>query len=122
MGALGAGLGEEAGGARRRASVGARRQAGTRAEARARAGCAGGRQQARAARACGRWLRAGRAGKAVAGARQGATGSGRARQACGLGPGPAAGSALGALDLFLARFDSVFFFSQFLDIVREPGS
>ena len=32
------------------------------------------------------------------------------------------GCALGALGLFLARFDSVFFLSQFLDIIREPGS
>ena len=32
------------------------------------------------------------------------------------------GCALGALSLFLARFDSVLFLSQFLDIVREPGS
>ena len=33
-----------------------------------------------------------------------------------------AGCALGALSLFSARFDSVFFLSHFLDIVREPGS
>ena len=32
------------------------------------------------------------------------------------------GFALGALSLFLTRFDSVLFLSQFLDIVREPGS
>ena len=32
------------------------------------------------------------------------------------------GCALGALSLFLTRFDSVPFLSQFLDIVREPGS
>ena len=32
------------------------------------------------------------------------------------------GCALGALSLFLTRFDSVLFLSQFLDIVREPGS
>ena len=32
------------------------------------------------------------------------------------------GCALGALSLFLARFDLVLFLSQFLDIVREPGS
>ena len=31
------------------------------------------------------------------------------------------GCALDALSLFLARFDSVLFLSQFLDIVREPG-
>ena len=39
-------------------------------------------------------------------------------------PGRAArpvGCALGALSLFLTRFDSVLFLSQFLDIVREPG-
>ena len=34
----------------------------------------------------------------------------------------AMGCALGALGLFLARFDSVLFLSQFLDIVREPDS
>ena len=32
------------------------------------------------------------------------------------------GCSLGALGLFLAQFDSVLFLSQFLDIVREPGS
>ena len=32
------------------------------------------------------------------------------------------GCALGALSLFLTRFDSVLFLSQFLDIVREPDS
>ena len=32
------------------------------------------------------------------------------------------GCALGALSLFLTRFDSVLFLSQVLDIVREPGS
>ena len=35
--------------------------------------------------------------------------------------GPA-GCALGALGLFLTRFDSVLFVSQFLDMVRELGS
>ena len=51
------------------------------------------------------------------------------RQARGLGAGRAAwarglamGCALGALGLFLTRFDSVLFLNQFLDIVREPGS
>ena len=46
-----------------------------------------------------------------------------AAQARGLGvlAGPA-GCALGALSLFLTWFDSVLFLSQFLDIVREPGS
>ena len=49
--------------------------------------------------------------------------------ASGTGVGPHAwaccrptGCALGALSLFLTRFDSVLFLSQFLDIVREPGS
>ena len=49
----------------------------------------------------------------------------RGRQARGARPGRAVGPvgyALGALSLFLARFDSVLFMSQFLDIVREPGS
>ena len=47
----------------------------------------------------------------------------------GTGAGPAAwaccwagGCALGTVSLFLTRFDSVLFLSQFLDIVREPGS
>ena len=34
----------------------------------------------------------------------------------------AVGCALGALSLFLTRFDSILFLSQFLDIVHEPGS
>ena len=68
------------------------------------------------------------------GARQGAAGARGARGLGARGPRPgraglatwarglAAGCALGALGLFLIRFDSVFFLSQFLDIVREPGS
>ena len=44
-----------------------------------------------------------------------------ARHKPGRAAGPA-GCALGALSLFLTRFDSVLFLSQFLDIVREPGS
>ena len=36
--------------------------------------------------------------------------------------GLALGCALGALGPFSIRFDSVFFLSQLLDIVREPGS
>ena len=50
---------------------------------------------------------------------------GAARGSVGAWPGRAAGPAscaLGALSLFLTRFDSVLFLSQFLDIVREPGS
>ena len=46
------------------------------------------------------------------------TGTGRAAWAC-CWP---TGYALGALILFLTRFDSVPFLSQFLDIVIEPGS
>ena len=59
--------------------------------------------------------------RAVAGAERG-KGAGRGR---GPQPGLAAGPAnctLGALGLFLTRFDSILFLSQFLDIVREPGS
>ena len=87
----------------------------------------------------GRWALAGQARgarvarrRACVGARAGAAGSwarrrgaqwvrrraerhGRGRQAREL----ALGCALG---LFVIRFDSVFFLSQFLDIVREPGS
>ena len=44
----------------------------------------------------------------------------RAARALGARPGRAAG--LCAFSLFLTRFDSVLFLSQFLDIVREPGS
>ena len=58
--------------------------------------------------------------------RRRATRAARARGARALGAAWACcwptGCALGALDLFLARFDSVLFLSQFLDIVREPGS
>ena len=49
----------------------------------------------------------------------------RTVRALGARPGRAAGPvgcALGALSLFLTQFDSVLFLSQFLDIVREPGS
>ena len=46
------------------------------------------------------------------------TGAGRAAWACCW----AVGCALCALSLFLTRFDSVLFLSQFLDIVREPGT
>ena len=47
----------------------------------------------------------------------------RAQQgrSAGLAAGPV-GCALGAFSPFLTRFDSVLFLSQFLDIVREPGS
>ena len=56
--------------------------------------------------------------------RRGAQVGARAR-GVGVQPGHAGwavGCALGALSLFLTRFDSVLFLSQFLDIVREPGS
>ena len=49
-------------------------------------------------------------------------GAGRGRGAWPGGAAGPAGCALGALGLFLTRFDSVLFLSQFLDIVREPGS
>ena len=45
-------------------------------------------------------------------------GAGRAAWACCW----AVGCALGAFSWFLTRFDSILFLSQFLDIVREPGS
>ena len=77
----------------------------------------------------GRWARgalgARGAGRAAAGA------GARGRQAWGVrgATGRIAwaccwtmGCALGALSLFLVRFDSVLFLSQLLDIVREPGS
>ena len=73
---------------------------------------------------------AGHAGARSAGGAHGRRG---ARQTCsrgaageqgasGLGARAGQGCALGALSLFLARFDSAFFLSQFLDIVRELGS
>ena len=88
---------------------------------------------ARAARAQGRWARrdagagarqAGRrrrwgAGVGMLGRAAGRRG-GRAARALGARAGQ--GCALGALSLFLSRFDSILFLSQFLDIVREPGS
>ena len=58
-----------------------------------------------------------------------ALGARHGRWARGIGAGRAArraagpaGCALGVLDLFSTRFDSVLFLSQFLDIVRETGS
>ena len=86
-------------GVRRRACVGAERAAGRAGVGRS------GRTSARQGAAAG------------VGAR-GAGLAGRATWAHWL----ALGCALGALGLFLARFDSVFFLSQFLDIVRKPGS
>ena len=62
-------------------------------------------------------------GRAGAGLHRRTTGRRGAQQ--GARPGRAAGPvgcALGALSLFLARFDSVLFLSRFLDIIREPGS
>ena len=94
-----------------------------------------GRSRRTRGRADGRWggrhwacgwalsLRAGaggRTGARLAGARQWR--AGRAQQGRGLGsgcaawpPGLAKGCALGALSLFLARFDSVFFLSQIFE-------
>ena len=63
------------------------------------------------ARRRGRWAR----GRALGARQAGARRAGRAAWA----PGLALGCALG---LFSIRFDSVLFLSQFLDIVREPGS
>ena len=82
-------------------------------------GHAGGARGARAARTLGALCGALGAG------RVGLWGA-RGVQACSLGaPGHAGwvvGCALGAFSLFLTRFDSVLFLSQFLDIVSEPGS
>ena len=69
-----------------------------------------GAGHAGAGRACERGV--GSQGTGVQGA--GATRHGRAQGALGY--------ALGALSLFLTQFDSILFLSQFLDIVREPGS
>ena len=67
--------------------------------------------------------RAGRAAGAAQarGRRRQAGAAGWAAWACCWVVGCALG-ALGALSLFLSRFDSVLFLSQFLDIVHEPGS
>ena len=88
------------------------------------AGCCRG-VGGRAGRAGGR---AGRAGADAGSAGERAGGRAGARGARGMGAGRTAwaccwvvGCALGALSLFLNRFDSVLFLSQFLDIVREPG-
>ena len=93
------------------------RAAGVGVGAGARAGRAGahGAQGVRQAQAAGAGGRRGRARGARGNARQE---RGRALQARGL----ATGCALSALGLFSVRFDSVFFLSQFLDIVHEPGS
>ena len=102
-------------------------QAGTRADALARGAQAAssrrgrhGRAGAGRTRACGRWAHAGARGRRQARGRgaAGERGALPGRWARGL----ATGCALGALDLFSVRFDSVFFLSQFLYIVREPGS
>ena len=72
----------------------------------------------------GRVGRAGRAGRAGCAGRVW-NGPWASTRGAGTRPGRAAGPAgcaLGALSLFLARFDSVLFLIQFLDIVREPGS
>ena len=89
------------------------------------------RQVAVSRHGVGRRARAGRSGRAGERARQacgvaGAWGAAGTHKARGRGAAWARcwpmGYALGALSLFLARFDSVLFLSQFLDIVREPGS
>ena len=92
-------------GARQARGVGARRQAGARGASDRRAG-----RQACEAR---------QAHKAHG---TGARGARHGLWARGLGVRASQGCALGALSLFLARFDSVLFLSQFFDIVREPGS
>ena len=62
-------------------------------------------------------------GARVAGPRQGAAGAQQVRGArVAWARSLATGCALGALGLFSIRFDLVLFLSQFLDIVREPGS
>ena len=67
----------------------------------------GAQGRAERRRACGRTR-----GEHGRGARQASTRRAQASQGC----------ALGALSLFFARFDSVLFLSQFLDVVRELGS
>ena len=60
----------------------------------------------------------GRAGRAAGACGARDTGAWHGRWACCW----AVGCALGAFSLFLTRFDSVLFLSQFLDIVRDSGS
>ena len=71
-------------------------------------------------------LRLARAAAGVGRARHGSAKHGRgargAAGARGLGARAGQGCALGALSLFLARIDLELFLSQFLNIVREPGS
>ena len=75
--------------------------------------------------AAGRWAR-GRAAGARGAWQAGAGRAASRRWACGAraawARGLALGCALGALDLFSIRFDSVLFLSRFLNVVREPGS
>ena len=63
------------------------------------------------------------AGASARGARGAGVAAGRAQQGSGRraawARGLATGCALGALDLFSIRFDSVLFLSQFLDIIRD---
>ena len=81
------------------------------------------RDTAQAGRA-GRRGRARRSGRAGRRRERGARGRGarHGRWARDLGVLLGWGCALGTLSLFLTRFDSILFLSQFLDIVREPGS
>ena len=67
---------------------------------------------------------AGRRHRQTAGTRAHVERAGRGRLAGrgAQGARPGQGCALGALGLFSTWFDSVLFLSQFLDIVREPGS
>ena len=93
---------------------------------------AGGRAWGARAGAAGNWARGRNGRTSAAGVRsrqQQAQQARGARGAGGLVPGRAAwarglatGCALDALGLFSIRIDSVLFTSQFLDIVREPGS
>ena len=90
------------------------------------------RGRAHGTRVVGSWA-SGRAGARGTGARAQRGARQQARQgrvrcerhrrwATCLGAQAGHGCALSAFGLFLARFDSVLFLSQFLDIVREPGS
>ena len=98
----------------------ARRAGGCWARGRWASVCAGRRRAGRGggtARARARGVR--RAGHGAALQQVGLPGRGLCTPGRAAGP---AGCALGALSLFLTPFNSVLFMSQFLDIVREPGS
>ena len=86
-----------------------------------RLGARGAGHEGRRARGARRVAQAGTQGREVDERHSAGRGTGQPRRAawacCW-----AVGCAFCALSLFLTRFDSILFLSQFLDIVRKPGS